>query len=604
MARPTTLREAAPGLRRTLRAVRPHLRGERRLLAGGAAALFAEVALRLLEPWPLKVVLDAVVIAAGARIAAEQGMDLQVLVPLMALAVLALVVARAGAAYLMTVLFALAGNRVLTRVRADLFAHLQRLPLAYHERSRTGDLVTRVTSDVARLQETTVTAALPLLGNVVTLAGMLVVIAFLDWQLALLVLAVFPAFAVTSTRLTRRITSVSRGQRHAEGALASLATESLGAMKVVQAYGLEGRMQERFAGSNERTLKDGVQGKKLSAGLERKTDALVGVATAVVLYVGAQRVLAGALSPGELVVFLTYLKTAFKPMRDVAKYTGRIAKAAASGERVVDVLETRNDLGDASWARPAPRLRGHVGFEGVWMSYVPGRPVLRGLDLRVRAGERVAVVGASGAGKSTLAALLSRLRDPELGRVTLDGHDLRDLTLASVRSQVTVVLQESVLFAATVRENIAAGRPGTTDAEVEAAARLAGAHAFVERLPQGYDTVVGERGATLSGGQRQRIAIARAAVRDAPVVVLDEALTGLDDETGGEVAAALDRLCEGRTTLVITHDLDAALDADRLVWLDGGVVADQGRPAEVLARRAARHDAAPRPLVPEVRRGA
>ena len=587
-ARRGSLRAALPGLRRTLRHLRPHLRAERRLLAGGALALFAEVGLRLLEPWPLGWVLDRVAAAAGADLGVPPPDDLRAVLAVAALALVAVVALRALAAYAMTVAFALAGNRVLTRVRTDLFAHLHALSLGFHSRARTGDLVTRVTSDVGRLQEVAVTAALPLVGNVVTLVGMLVVMAVLDWRLALIALAAVPPFLLTSTRLSRRITTVAREQRSAEGALASVATESLAAMTVVQAYSLEERMQETFGGSSVKSLKDGVKAKKLSAGLERKTDLLVGVATGAVLWVGATRVLAGALTPGELVVFLTYLKSALKPMRDLAKYTGRIAKASASGERIVDLLETRPDVTDAPGAWPAPPFRGEVRFEGVEVAYVPGRPVLRGLDLAVRAGERLAVVGPSGAGKSSLVALLSRLRDPDAGRVLVDGHDLRALTLASVRAQVSVVLQESVLFATTIRDNIASGAsgaPGASDSEVGAAARLAGAHDFIETLPQGYDTVVGERGATLSGGQRQRIAIARAAVRSAPVVVLDEALTGLDTETEREVVEALDRLTRGRTTLVITHDLEAAADADRVAWIDGGRVVDVGPPGEVLARR-------------------
>ncbi len=579
MARPSTLRDAAPGLRRTLTRFRPHLREQRKLLILGCIALFAEVALRLLEPWPLKYVLDAVIAAAGADLRTPQPAELRTVLIVATVALVAVVVLRAVAAYLMTILFALAGNRVLTRVRAELYAHLHTLSMAYHDKARTGDLVTRVTGDVGRLQEVTVTAALPLAGNVVTLAGMLVVVAVLDWQLALLVLLVFPVFLVTSVRLTRRISTVSRSQRQAEGALASLATESLGSMQVVQAYSLENQMQQTFGGSNAKSLRDGVKAKKLSAGLERKTDVLVGLASALVLYVGALRVLAGELTPGELVVFLTYLKTAFKPMRDLAKYTGRIAKAAASGERIVDVLDTRPDITDRSWARPAGGFRGDVRFEGVQLSYEPGHPVLRGLDLWVPAGERIAVVGASGAGKSTLVSLLTRLRDPDDGRVLVDGHDLRDLTVESVRRQVAIVLQESVLFAGTVRDNIAFGRPDATSEQIEDAARLAEAHKFVLALPDGYDTVIGERGSTLSGGQRQRIAIARAAIRDAAIVVLDEALTGLDQDTEREVVQALARLTEGRTTFVITHDLDAAAGADRIVFLQDGVVVDDIRPA-------------------------
>ncbi len=585
MARPTTLRQAWPGLRSTAVRFRDHIRQQRGLLAGGLLALIAEVGFRLLEPWPLAYVIDALVASSGSDLA-TRGVgttDLTVLIAVCALAVVAVVALRALMSYLMTICFALAGNRVLTRVRAELYAHLNALSLNFHDRRRTGDLVTRVTGDVGRLQEAAVTAMVPLVGNLLTLAGMLVVITVMDWQLALVVLLVFPLFGLLSVRLTRRIAGVSRQQRAAEGNLASLATESLSSMVVVHSYSLQSRLQERFGGSNQRSLADGVKAKKLSAGLERKTDVLVGVATGLVLAFGAHQVLNGRLTPGELTVFLTYLKTAFKPLRDIAKYTGRIAKAAASGERIIDVIDERIEITDASWARPAPVFRGYVDFDDVQLSYRPGHPVLRGLSLSVRPGQRVAVIGPSGAGKSSLMALLCRLRDPDLGRVRIDGHDLADLTLESLRRQISIVLQESVLFASTIRDNIALGSPErVTDEQIEAAARLAGAHEFICGLPDGYDTVVGERGATLSGGQRQRIAIARAAIRDAPIVILDEALTGLDAETAGEAGAALDRLTAGRTTFVITHDVSAATGCDLVVRLEGGRVQACGSPDEVL----------------------
>ncbi|MFC7621884.1 ABC transporter ATP-binding protein [Microlunatus sp. GCM10028923] len=594
------LSAALPGLRRTLHRFRHQVAAERKLIMLGLLALIAEVGLRLLEPWPLAYVIDAIVAATGADLATRGApvpgvpgvADLTVLLISCAAALVGVVALRAGAAYAMTVCFALAGNRVLTRVRTELYAHLNRLSLRFHESRRTGDLVTRVTGDIGRLQEATVTAAIPLAGNVITLAGMFVVIVIMDWQLALAVAVVFPLFLLIGGRLTRKINAVSRGQREAEGALASLATESLGAMPVVQSYALETRLEQRFGGSNERTLTDGVRAKRLSAGLERKTDVLVGLATGVVLLLGGHRVLAGALTPGELTVFLTYLKTAFRPLRDIAKYTGRLAKAAASGERIVDLLDTRPEIVDAPWARPAPRSRGLIEFRDVVFGYRPGRPVLKGLNLIIPPGRRVALVGPSGAGKSSIAGLLSRLRDPEAGQVLVDGRDLRDLTLDSVRSQVAVVLQESVLFADTIRANIAFGAPDAGDGRpvseewIRWAARLAGADEFIRALPQGYDTVIGERGATLSGGQRQRIAIARAAIRNAPIVILDEAMTGLDPGTEAEVAAALRRLTEGRTTLVITHDLDAARDADLVFWIDDGRLVRAGTPEAVLDRPA------------------
>jgi ATP-binding cassette, subfamily B, bacterial len=581
-SKPRGVRESLPGFRRLGHLVRPHVHAERKLLILGSAGLLAEVGMRLLEPWPLKYVIDGVVAAPPG--AGRQG-DLTVMLLVASAALLVITLLRAGCAYAMTLAFALAGSRLLSQVQGDLFAHLQQLPMAFHDRARTGDLVTRVTSDVGRLKEVAVTAALPLVGNTITLVSMLGVVAFVDWQLALVMVAVFPLFFVQSLRLGRRINTVSRTQRHADGALASHATETLSAMRVVKSYGLEPAMQTTFTRSNKKSLKDGVKAKRLSAGLERKTDVLVGMATAVVLYVGAQRVLAGAMTAGDLVVFLTYLKAAFKPMRDVAKYTGRIAQAAASAERIVDVMEQDPTVLDGSHAQPLTGVAGDIGFHDVWLEHEPGHPVLRGIDLHVPAGQRLAILGPSGAGKSSLAMLLSRMCDPTRGRITLGGRDLREMTLDSLRDQLAVVLQESVLFATTIRENIAYGREGASDEEVRAAAELAGAHEFIVRLPQGYDTVVSERGTTLSGGQRQRIAIARAAIRDAAVVVLDEAMTGLDREKEREVLAALDRLTVGRTTLMISHDLETARAFDRAVWIEDGEIVDDGDPALVLAGR-------------------
>jgi len=567
---PKTLRAALPGLRRTTRLMAPQLRSEKPLIVGGFLALFAEVAFRVLEPWPLALVIDHVLVPAAAGAVVDAAGSLLLLA---AVALFAAVGLRAAAAYLSTIAFALAGNRVLTAVRARVFAHVQRLSLAFHDRARTGDLVTRMTGDIGRLQEVAVTAFLPLVGNLVTLVVLSVVMLVLDWRLALVAIAVYPVFALSSRRQSGKITTVARGQREQDGRLAATAVETLGAMRVVQAYSLEPVLEERFGQSNRKSLKDGVRARRLAAGLERSTDVMVGLASAIVLYVGARRVLSGAMSAGELVLFLTYLKTAFRPMRDLAKYTGRIARAAACGERVVDVLETAPDIRDAAWARPAPSFLGDVRFEGVSASYGGGGLVLRDVSLHIRHGSRVGVVGPSGSGKSTLMSLLMRLQDPVDGRVLVDGHDLRDLTIDSVRSQVAVVLQESVLFATTVRENIGYGRPGATSGQVEAAARLANAHDFITDLPQGYDTELGERGATLSGGQRQRIAVARAALRDAPILVLDEATTGLDSDNVTEVRQALAELSRGRTTFVVTHDLAAVTDCDLVVRIEEGRVA-------------------------------
>ena len=586
MAGPS-LREAVPSLARTFRRFGPELRKQRLLLTGGTLFIILESAMRLLEPWPLKFVLDQVIVdtpTSGSGIAFIDAMSPDTLLLFCGGLVAAAAALRALFAYLSVIALALAGNRVLTEVRAEMYRHVQRLSLRFHAKARGGDVLTRLTGDIGRLQEVTVTAALPLFANTLTLVGMAGVMFWLNWQLALVALAVFPLFSPSLVRSGGKIRTVARKQRKNEGEMAAVASESLGAMKVVQALGLEKTLERGFAAQNNASMKEGVQAKRLAAGLERRVDVLVGVGTALVLWFGAMQVQRGAITPGDLVVFLVYLKTAFKPMRDLAKYTGRLARAAASGERVVELLDVEPEVCDAPHAKPAPALRGDVRFEGVSFAYDFGeRMAVSGLDLDAPAGTRVALVGPSGAGKSTIASLVPRLYDPMAGRITVDGHDLRDLTLESLRAQVAIVLQESVLFGVSARENIAFGAPDATDEQIVAAAKSANAHDFIEAMPDGYDTVLGERGATLSGGQRQRIAIARAAVRDAPIVVLDEPTTGLDEGNEREVDDALRRLAEHRTTFTIAHALHTVEDADVILYLEDGRVVERGTHAELLA---------------------
>ena len=574
-------------LTRTLRLLAPDAGAHKGLLTGGVIALLAEVGFRVLEPWPMKHVVDSVSASLGADVS-HRPATLGLLLWLGA-AQVALTALRALTNYLATVAFALAGSRVASSLRARIFRHVQGLSLQFHARNRSADTVQRIVSDVARMQDVVITAGLPLVANVVTLVVMVVVMAVLDPLLSLVVLGAIGLFVLVSAGNSRRIAVAARRTRTGEGHLANTAQESLSAIQVVQAYGLEELIAERFGSANRTSLRSGVASRRLSARLERTTDGIIGVATAVVLVGGGLRALAGAMSLGDLVLFTSYLRTTMKPLRDMAKYTGRIAQATASGERVADLMAVRPEIVTPAHPVRIGRAHGLVRLDDVHAGY-EGAEVLHGLSLAAAPGEIVALIGPSGAGKSTLVSLLVRAQDPTAGRVSLDGHPLCELDLDELRANVSLLHQEAVLFTGTVRENIRLGRRGADDAEVEAAARAARVHDFVMELPEGYDTVVGERGGTLSGGQRQRVAIARALLRDAPVVILDEATTGLDPASAALVLDAIERLVAGRTTLAVTHDAEVALRATRVVWIEDGRIVLDGPPQELMASNRAFRD--------------
>lgn len=592
-ARHSKDRLRAGALTRTLGLLRPHLRGSRLLMAGGVAAILLEVVARLLEPWPMSWVIDTIgarVLSGGANAVDPAvaggastggiagwlaGLDSFTLLLLAGVSVVAITAMRAGAAYLSTVCFAFVGAQVSARLRARVHSGLLAAPPAFHAQARSGDLVTRVVSDVGRIQEAGVTAGLPLLANLITVVGMLVVVVVLDPVLGAVVIAVLPVLALSGRKAGGNITAASRQQRRREGELAGDASEAFGAITTVQAYGLADHLSARFRAADSKGLGEGVKAKRLSAGLERRTDFIVGIATGVVLAFGGHRVLVGAISPGELVVFITYLKTTFKPLRDIAKHTGRIARASASGERIADTLDEARAVPEPSWARALPfrpqaaRSRraavGRVEVDGLTAGYRPDAPVLRDVDLVVGAGERIAIVGPSGAGKSTLLSLLLRFIAPTSGTIRLDGHDLADLTTASVRDATAVVLQDSAVLSGTLADNVRLGRLDASDDEVTEALRQAGLGGVIDTHPDGIHRSVGERGVTLSGGQRQRLAVARAMVRRPRLVLLDEPSTGLDTPSVEALVDALERLCEGRTTIVVTHDERLLRLVDRVV---------------------------------------
>ncbi len=564
----------------------PEIRNYRILILAAFVALFAEVLLRLLEPWPLKFVFDSLMSESSAGVDLGffqlEAVDPTKLILFAAIAVVCFTGLRAVAAYASTVGFALAGNRIMTKIRNDLYRHVQCLSLNFHNKSRGGDLIIRVISDVALLQEIMVTAALPLIGNLLVLAGMLAVMLWFNWQLAMIAVTIVPLFWLFTLRFGRRISDVSRKQRKRESAMAATVAESLSSIKTVQALSLENRFSKSFTSASNKSLKEGVQAKRLAAALERSVDMLIAVATALVLWYGANLVMKKALTPGDLIVFLAYLKNAFKPMRNFAKYSGRLAKASAAGERVMELIELSPEVKDAPDATVAKPFSGLVRFENVTFGYEPEELVLDKLDFEVRPGEKIAIVGQSGAGKSTLVSLILRLYNPLSGSLFIDGSDIRGYTLESLRSQINIVLQDSILFAANVRDNIAYGDPDASMDEIESAAILANAHDFISAFPDGYDTVIGERGVTISNGQRQRLAIARAALRKCPILILDEPTTGLDAEAENEVIKALENISKDKTTFIISHALSMASRADRILCLANGRVSESGTHSELM----------------------
>jgi len=571
---------------RTLTRFRRFMVPYRRLLGVGGSLAVLDVVLGLAAPWPLKIVVDDVL---------RRGQQVQRLPfdasprAVLNVAVVALVLAVLGAAladYYATKLLSGAGQRIGNDVRLELFGHLQRLSLRYHGQSRVGDLAARVTADVDRVQDLMVQSLATLLPNILLVAGMVVVMVVVDPQFAALALLTTPFMVLAVGRTTRHMKDATREARRVDGAMAAVASEHLSAIQVVQAFSLEDRSEAEFHDLGDESLTASLRAIRYQALLGPAVDVSGAVATAVLLWFGANRVLAGRMSLGLLLVFLTYISSLYKPIKALAKLTYVASRGAVCGERISAILAEQPEVADGPRARPCGRLTGAVSLEHVSFSY--GREqVLHGIDLSVEPGEVVAIVGATGSGKSTLVSLIPRFFDPTEGVVRVDGRDLRDLTLPSLRSQVALVLQDSVLFRGTLSDNIALGRPGAGPEAVAEAARLALVDEFSDNLPDGLQTVVGERGTDLSGGQRQRIAIARAIVRDAPLLILDEPTSALDAESEMLVVQALSNLQRDRTTIVIAHRLSTVRNADRLLVLGGGRILEQGTHSTLLRAKGA-----------------
>ncbi len=542
-------------------------------VVGGVAALLAATAASLAPPFLVKVAIDR-----GIR----DG-DLG----LVAWVVAAFLVAGAigwAAGLAQTYLTSWVGERVLADLRQTLFRHLGRLSLGYFERNRTGAVISRLTNDIEALDQLVTEGVTSLVQNTLVLVGSAAILVVLDWRLALATLAVFPLMTVATTIFRRRSTRAYRSVRERLAAVTASLQEDIAGMRVVQAFARERVSGERFRDVNERYRAANYETVVLNGLYFPFVDFLASAATAVVLGFGGYLVFDGSLTIGALFAFIGYLANFFDPVQQLSQLYNTFLAAVAALDKIIDVLEEEPEIADRPDTVALPCVEGHVRFEHVRFGYGGGPEVLHGLDLDVPAGTTVALVGHTGAGKSTIAKLLARFYDPRGGRITIDGHDLRDVTQESLRRQLGIVPQEGFLFSGTIRDNIAFGRPGASEEDVVAAATAVGAHEFISELPGGYDHEVGERGGRLSLGQRQLVAFARALLADPRLLILDEATSSVDLATERRIEQALGRLLAGRTGFVIAHRLSTIRQADLIVVLEHGRIVEQGTHEQLLAR--------------------
>jgi ATP-binding cassette, subfamily B, bacterial len=565
-----------------------HLRQVRGRLVLAAVCTLGVTGAELLKPWPLKVILDHGILDKPLPNALRflDGLIAGGRVPLLGKAACAIVLIALGGglfSYFQIFITSAIGYETVYALRRELFAHLQRLSLSFHNRARSGDLLTKIAGDTNTLKDVFADSILKFSSQFLTVIGMLAVMLAVNWKVGLIALGTMPFLCYSLFHLYRKTKASVKTQKNQEGKVASRMSEVLSAIPLVQAFAREAHEVEQFDAVTAQTLRESVRVARLEAAATRSSELITAVGTAAAVLFGALQVVHGAMLPGELVLVVSYLTNMYKPIRSLAKLSTDFSKAMASAERISEVFDIEPEIQDRPDAIEATGLKGEILFQNVSFAYADGPDALRDVSFSVSPGHRLALVGASGAGKSTIVSLMLRLYEPRAGAILIDGVDSRRYRRESLRRQIGLVLQQSILFGATIRENIAYGRPEASLEEIEAAARAANADEFIRELADGYDTVLGERGATLSGGQRQRIAIARALIRNAPVLILDEPMTGLDVESEAKVRGALDRLMAGKACLVITHDLQSVVDADLVLVLEAGRIIDRGTHAELVA---------------------
>ncbi len=549
------------------------------------AQVFAISALEVLKPWPLKIIIDNVLgdKPAGWGLADALSRDSLLIAACAGMIVIYLLLG--GITLLNNYTTIRIGQRMVNDLRRDIYSHLQRLSLAFHSRRQVGDLMYRVTADTYAIQSLTMNGVFPIVTAVALLCGMFFVMIKIDWRLTLLALSVCPALFVTISILSRKITSAATIAREQESEVYSVVQRAMSAMRIIQAFTKEEEEHRKFMTASHQSLDASLRLYTLQTFYSGVINVVMALGTAFVVYVGARHVLSGELTVGEIVVFTTYLASLYAPINTISQTWGLIQGAKVGVQRVFEILDVERDLKDGTVTFPETGAKGELVWKDVGFHYVERQPVLKNINLHVKPGQKVAIVGPTGVGKSTLVSLIPRFYDAREGRILIDGRDVRDYQLKSLRSQIGMVLQPPLVFPVTVRENIAYGRPDATDREVEAAARLARIHDSIASLPKGYETVVGEQGATLSEGERQRITIARAILRDAPILILDEPTSSVDAETEAFIMEGLNKLTEGRTTFIIAHRLSTVRKANLIIVLRSGEIVEQGSFEELVGGR-------------------
>jgi ATP-binding cassette subfamily B protein len=565
-----------------------HYKKHWKLAMAAYAGLLLTILSALCSPWPLKLILDHVVLGnplpekfafLGRWLSppTEGGANnLELILAGLVLAFILFQVLDSLFSYVHRVGMLSIGEMLVTDIREHVFAHLQRLSLSFHESARSGDLLYRLTADIHDIKALLVQVPQQFVYRLTMIVSHVGLMLLLEWRLALVAVGMIPILSYFQCRIGSDVRSATQNKKSKESDVTSLITENATAMALVQAYGREDLQQARFAAENRHSLTFELSALRLTQTFKRCSDLLIGLGTGAVVYYGGSLAFDGTILPGTLVLFVAYLKNLYKPVEKFADMLLEVATAQVAGTRLLELVECDMVIQDAPDAMPAPQVKGRVEFRQVSFGYQQDSDVLRQLSFVVEAGEMVALVGLSGAGKSTLLSLLLRFYDPQQGQILIDGHDIRTFTIKSLRDQMTVVMQEARLFNQTVRENIGFGKITATAEDIVQAARLAQAHDFIMRLPDGYDTVMAEGGDNLSGGQKQRLNLARAIVRDTPILILDEPTTALDAHAEVAIHAALRQLTYGKTTFIIAHKFSTITHADKILMLEAGKPAAYG----------------------------